>query len=547
MIEVNLIMEGTLKEYKRTNYCAEVTESILDTEVCVMGFVNKRRNLGHLIFISLRDRTGLLQAIIDMDSKPELFEKAQSIKPEYVIAIKGLVVSRGDKDINESMITGKIEVIVSDFIILSEAKTPPFQVLDENVANDLRLKYRYIDLRRSALQSKLITRHKISKAIRTFLDDEGFVEIETPMLTRSTPEGARDYLVPSSMQKGKFYALPQSPQVFKQLLMVSGFDKYYQIVKCFRDEDLRADRQPEFTQVDIELSFVTEKDIMDINERLICDIMSSVMNVEVQRPFLRMTYEDAMNNYGSDKPDTRFDMKLIDLSDELVNCEFKVFSDTLANGGCVMGIVADKYVNPARKQLDRLSDFVKGYKARGLNYVIIAGDGEIKSPLQKFFKGNEIKNIINVCNAQAGSIIFMCADKKPIVLEALGALRLELAKQLDLTYDDAYKFLWVTDFPLLEWDENEHRYYAKHHPFTSPREDDFDLLYKDPSLVHSNAYDMILNGFEIGGGSIRIHQKKLQNKLFEILGMSKEEIEDKFGFLLEAFNYGIPPHGGIAY
>ena len=542
------MINESINGLKRTHMCAEVNENCINQQVVIMGWVNKRRDLGQLIFITLRDRTGIVQVVINEDkTSKEIFKKAESIRGEFVLAVKGNVILRTKENINPDMKTGKIEIEAEELRILSEAEVPPFQVADEGVKDDLRLHYRYIDLRRPEIQSNLITRHKIAQTVRSFLNQEGFLEIETPVLTKSTPEGARDYLVPSRIYPGNFYALPQSPQIFKQLLMISGFDRYYQIVKCFRDEDLRADRQPEFTQIDMELSFIDMEDIMSINEKLIKKVFKDILDLDIQTPFIKMTYEEAMTRYGSDKPDIRFDMELVDISEIVKDTEFLVFKSALENGGSVRGINAIGCGNYPRKQIDALVDFVKTYKAKGLAWISVKENNEFKTTLSKFFTNEELANIANKFNAKSGDLILICADKNEIVFDALGNLRLEIARRENLTSTDDYKFLWVVDFPEFEWDEEENRFFAKHHPFTMPLDEDIPLLEKDPSKVRAKAYDMVLNGFEIGGGSIRIHQQEVQQKVFNVLGFSKEDAQERFGFLLEAFKYGAPPHGGLAF
>ena len=533
---------------KRTHYCGDVTENVVDKEVVIMGWVNKRRDLGKLIFIALRDRTGVVQAIVDGNVvNEEIFKKSESIRGEYVIAIKGIVKPRTEKDINENMKTGKIEIDVKELRILSEAVVPPFQVADTGVNNDLRLKHRYLDLRRPELQNNLLIRHKVALNVREFLNNENFIEIETPMLTKSTPEGARDYLVPSRVNSGNFYALPQSPQIFKQLLMVSGMDRYYQIVKCFRDEDLRSDRQPEFTQIDMELSFVDMEDIIDINERLMSKIFKEVMNLDIQTPFLRIPYKEAMERFGSDKPDVRFDMELKDISELVTGSEFGVFENALQNGGSVRGIKVVGNGSMPRKKIDGFVEFVKGYGAKGLAWISINEDNSFKTTISKFFDDEKIREIANKFEANAGDLIFLCSDDTEIVFSALGALRCEIAKFLQLTNGEDFKFLWVTEFPMFEWSKEDNRLYAKHHPFTAPMQEDLDLLNSNPSQARAIAYDMVLNGTEIGGGSIRINQEEIQKKMFELLGFSEEEANEQFGFMIDAFKYGTPPHGGLAF
>lgn len=522
--------------------CNDVTEKNLGQSVTVKGWVHKRRNLGQLIFISLRDRTGLVQIVVNQEQQ-NLFELAQTLRSEFVIEASGKVIARTPENINLQMNTGKIEIEASELKILSQADVPPFQILDENVKEDLRLKYRYLDLRRPQLQKNLMVRHKTAQSIREFLNANGFLEIETPFLTKSTPEGARDYLVPSRIHHGKFYALPQSPQLFKQLLMVAGFDRYYQIVKCFRDEDLRADRQPEFTQVDMELSFIDMDDIISINENLLKKVFKDILNVEIQTPFLRMAYNEAMERFGSDKPDMRFDMELKNISDIVQNCGFEIFDFAIKNGGSVRAIKVDN-ANFSRRQLDSFVDFVKEYKAKFLANISANG----KTSLSKFLSDEQIKKIISRMNARDNDLILICADaSNKIVFDALGNLRCHIAKKLNLTNANDYKFLWVTEFPMFEWSAEENKFLAMHHPFTSPMDEDLNLLDSAPQNVRAKAYDIILNGFELGGGSLRIYNYELQKKIFDLINLTKKDIQERFGFLLEAFKYGAPPHGGLAY
>jgi aspartyl-tRNA synthetase len=537
-----------MRGLKRTHYCTDIDENIINQEVVIMGWVNKRRDLGQLIFITLRDRTGVVQTIIDTNQvSKEIFCRAETIRGEYVLAIKGVVKARNNKDINLDMKTGKIEIEVLELKILSEALVPPFQIADVGVNNDMKLKYRYLDLRRPELQRNLILRNKASLSVRQFLNDEGFIEVETPILTKSTPEGARDYLVPSRVYPGNFYALPQSPQIFKQLLMVSGIDRYYQIAKCFRDEDLRADRQPEFTQIDIELSFVDMEDIININERLMSKIFKDVLDIQIQTPFLRMTYKEAMERFGSDKPDIRFGMELVNVSNVVKGSDFAVFENALTNGGSVRGINVVGSATMPRKKIDSLVDFVKDYKAKGLAWINVMEDGTIKSTITKFFDENKINEIVKAFEAKPGDLILLCADKDEVVFNSLGALRCELAKRLELTRNEDFKFLWVTEFPMFEWSEEDNRLYAKHHPFTAPMEEDIKLLDSNPIEAKALAYDMVLNGTELGGGSIRIYQSELQEKMFKLLGFTEDEAKEQFGFMMDAFKYGAPPHGGIAF
>lgn len=538
-----------MKGLKRSHYATEVSEEHIGQEVTVMGWVQKRRDLGRLIFLDVRDRTGILQVVINQSTVEEsLFKKAESVRTEYVVAAKGIIERRGEDALNPNMKTGMIEVCVHELRILSEAETTPFHIEeDSNVKDDLRLKYRYLDLRRPDLQHNLMLRHQVTQATREFLNQEGFLDIETPMLTKSTPEGARDYLVPSRVNPGHFYALPQSPQIFKQLLMLSGYDKYYQITKCFRDEDLRADRQPEFTQIDMEMSFVTVDDVIQVNERLLQKLFKDVMNMDITLPIPRMTYEEAMNRYGSDKPDTRFDLELVDLSDTVESCGFKVFTDAVKNGGSVRGINGKGLGNMPRRQIDALTDFVKDYGAKGLAYMIIQEDGTLKSAITKFLDEETVTTLVEKMDGKPGDILLFVADTNDVVFAALGALRLELAKRLELLDKNTYEFVWVTEFPLVEWNEEHQRYTAKHHPFTMPMEEDLHLLESAPEKVRAQAYDICLNGSEIGGGSIRIYQRDIQEKMFAALGFTPENAYERFGFLLDAFKYGVPPHGGLAY
>jgi len=525
--------------------CGEVT--INDGVVTLNGWVAKNRRLGGLIFAQLRDRTGIIQLVFDDQSDKVVFELAETLKTEYVIEITGEVRERSN--VNAEIKTGTIEVFVTGLKILSEAETTPFYI-EENVDTNeaLRLKYRYLDLRRPDMQEKIIMRHKVAKFTRDYFDQNGFLEIETPMLIKSTPEGARDYIVPSRVHKGHFYALPQSPQLYKQLLMVSGFDRYMQIVKCFRDEDLRADRQPEFTQIDLEMSFVDIDTVMELNEKYLKLLFGEILGVEVQTPFLRLPYSEAMDRFGSDKPDTRFGMEFVDLSDVLANAEFKVFSGAINAGGSVRAIVAKGFGSQmGRKVLDDLTEYVKTYRAKGMAWIVVEEDDNLRSQITKFLSEDEIAGILAKTEATAGDAILIIADKNEIVYDALGSLRLEVAKRYDLIDKSKYNFLWVTEFPLLEFDEENERYVAKHHPFTSPMDEDIDLLDSAPQDARAKAYDIVLNGSEIGGGSIRIFNSELQSKMFEVLGLSKEEANEKFGFLLEAFKYGVPPHGGMAY
>ncbi len=542
-------MAESMKGLKRTHRCTEVSEQNINAgKVTVMGWVQKRRNLGSLIFVDLRDRTGLLQIVFDVnDIGEEGFSKAETLRNEFVIAVSGNVTMRGGA-FNENLKTGTIEVRATELRILSEAMTPPFPI-EENVATkeELRLQYRYLDLRRPDLQRNLMMRSKVVTLVRNFMAEEGFLEIETPMLTKSTPEGARDYLVPSRVHPGSFYALPQSPQIFKQLLMCSGYDRYIQIARCFRDEDLRADRQPEFTQIDMELSFVDVDDVIDVNERLLAKVFKEVLNVDVPLPIQRMTWQEAMDRFGSDKPDVRFGMELKDVSDIVKNCGFSVFTGALEAGGSVRGINAEGQGAMPRKKIDALVDFAKGYGAKGLAYMAINEDGTYKSSFAKFMTEEELKAIAYAMDGKPGDLLLFAADKNKIVYNVLGALRLEIAGQLGILKKDDFRFLWITEFPLLEYDEEENRYVAMHHPFTMPMEEDLPLLDKEPGKVRAKAYDIVLNGTEIGGGSVRIHQDDIQEKMFEALGFTKEAAYEQFGFLLNAFKYGVPPHAGLAY
>ncbi len=540
-----------MNNLKRTNYCIEINENMVGKEVTLMGWVSRKRILSHFSFILLRDRTGIVQVVVNQDTNSlDIIQKDKEIKPEYVICVKGTVVKRTEENINKDMETGKVEVLINELEILSKSLTPPFHIEDSvNVSTDLKLKYRYLDIRRPSVLNNLILRHKVAQCIRNFLDKKGFLEIETPFLTKSTPEGARDYLVPSRVHPGTFYALPQSPQIFKQLLMIGGVDRYFQIVKCFRDEDLRADRQPEFTQIDMELSFVDKEDIISLNENLMKIILKETKNIDIQIPFERMPYKEALERFGSDKPDTRFGIELKDISSIVKDCGFQVFENALKEGGSVRAICAPSLSNMPRKQIDSLVEVAKTYKAKGLVWICYNEDGSFKSSVSKFFTEDALLNIANYVAAKKGDLILICADKNNIVFDCLGALRLEIANRLDLLKKDEFKFLWVTDFPLFEYDEEEQRYTAKHHPFTSPMKEDIALLntnHTNLEDVRAEAYDLVLNGFELGGGSIRIHDSDLQALMFEKLGFSKEEAESQFGFLIEAFKYGAPPHGGLA-
>ena len=541
-------MAESMKGLKRSHRCTELGTANVGSQVTVMGWVQKRRNLGSLIFVDLRDRSGLLQIVFDeKDVGADGFEKAGKLRSEFVIAVAGRVEMR-EGAVNENLATGEIEIRAEQPRILSESETPPFPIEEDiKTKDELRLKYRFLDLRRPNLQRNLMLRSLVANSARQFLADEGFLEIETPILIKSTPEGARDYLVPSRIHTGHFYALPQSPQLFKQLLMCSGYDRYFQIAKCFRDEDLRADRQPEFTQIDLELSFVDIDDVIDVNERLLAKIFRDAVGVEVPLPIPRMTWKEAMDRFGSDKPDTRFGMELKDISELVKGCGFGVFTGALENGGSVRGINAGGQGKMPRKKIDALVEFAKGYGAKGLAYLAINDDGSYKSSFAKFMTEEELAAIVKALEGKPGDLLLFAADKNKIVWNVLGALRLEIAKSLGLLKKDEYKFLWITEFPLLEYSEEEDRYVAMHHPFTMPMEEDLDKIDTDPGAVRAKAYDITLNGNEIGGGSVRIHQDDIQSKMFEVLGFSKERAEDQFGFLLSAFKYGVPPHAGLAY
>ena len=537
-----------MKGLHRSHRCTEVSNQNIGETVTVMGWVQKRRNLGSLIFIDLRDRSGILQLVFNEESVgKEGYEKAERLRSEYVIAVTGKVEKRSAA-VNESLKTGDIEVIATDIRILSEAETPPFQIEENSQTKDeVRLKYRYLDLRRPDIQKNLMLRSKVAYLMRDFMAKEGFLEIETPMLCKSTPEGARDYLVPSRVHPGHFYALPQSPQLYKQLLMCSGYDRYFQIARCFRDEDLRADRQPEFTQADMELAFVDVEDVLDVNERLLKYIFKEALGVDVTLPLPRMPWQEAMDRFGSDKPDTRFGMELCDVSKVVEGCGFSVFTGALENGGSVRGINAKGQAGMPRKKIDKLVEFAKGYGAKGLAYLAVNEDGTYKSSFAKFMTEDELKALVSAMQGEPGDLLLFAADKNKIVWNVLGALRLELAKELDLLDPNQYNFLWVTEFPLLEWSDEENRFMAMHHPFTMPMEEDWDKIDSDPGSVRAKAYDIVLNGTELGGGSVRIHQDDIQEKMFEVLGFTKERAHEQFGFLLDAFKYGVPPHAGLAY
>lgn len=531
----------------RTHNCGEILEQTIGQKVRLKGWVQTRRDLGQVIFIDLRDRSGLVQIVFQPEVSKEALEIADKVRTEYVLDVEGTVIARDEATVNPKMVTGTVEVLVDKIEVLNKSKALPFQIEDEtNVAEDIRLKYRYLDLRRPEMQETFMLRHKTTKLIRDYLDEETFLEIETPMLTKSTPEGARDYLVPSRVHHGEFYALPQSPQIFKQLLMVSGFERYYQIVRCFRDEDLRADRQPEFTQVDIETSFMDKEDLLSMMEKMMVLIMKEIKGIEVSAPFQRLTYNEAMNRYGSDKPDTRFEMELVELSDIVKNCGLKVFTGAIENGGIVKGLnVKGAALKLSRKEIDDLAKFVAIYGAKGLAWLKVEEDG-LKGPIAKFFTPEEIEAMKKAFNAEIGDLLFFGADKKKVVFDSLGALRLKFGKDMNLIDKNKFNFLWVTEFPLLSYDEDEDRYVAEHHPFTRPVKDDVDLLTTAPEKVRAEAYDLVLNGYELGGGSQRIYERDLQEKMFKALGFSEEEAKNQFGFLMEAFEYGTPPHGGIA-
>lgn len=537
----------TMAGMHRSCGCGRVTEKDCGKELTLAGWVNTRRDHGGLIFIDLRDRSGIVQVVMSPQYGEDAFHKAEDVRSEYVLAIRGIVRERSPETVNPKMQTGKIEVVVSEMRVLNKAKTPPFYVEDGiDVDETVRLKYRYIDLRRPEMQRNLIMRHKIVHEMRQFLDAHDFLEVETPILTKSTPEGARDYLVPSRVNPGKFYALPQSPQLFKQLLMVSGLERYFQIARCFRDEDLRADRQPEFTQLDIELSFEDQDFILDLMEHMMQRIFKNVLNVDIQIPFKRITWDDAMNLYGSDKPDLRFDMHFYDISDLLRDTGFKVFRNVLDNGGIVKAITVKGDATIPRRELDGLVDYVGNYGAKGLAWIGLNKDGSLKCQITKFLGEDKIREIGKFCEAENGDLILIIADKPKVVAQALGELRLEMARRMNLIDENEFCFRWVTDFPMFEYSEEDKRWVAEHHPFTAPRDEDVQYLLTDPSKVYAKAYDMVLNGVEAGGGSLRIYQEELQEKVFKAIGITHEEAQEKFGFLLDAFRYGAPPHAGIA-
>ena len=541
-------MAESMKGLHRSHRCTEVSSSNIGEKVTVMGWVQKRRNLGSLIFIDLRDRSGLLQIVFDEDSVgAEGFAKAGTLRSEYVVAIEGTVQKRSAA-VNENLKTGDIEVIATSLRILSESQTPPFAIEENSqTKEDIRLKYRYLDLRRPDIQRNLMLKSRVLGLMRQFMANEGFLEIETPILCKSTPEGARDYLVPSRVHPGNFYALPQSPQLFKQLLMASGYDRYFQIARCFRDEDLRADRQPEFTQADMELSFVDIEDVLDVNERLLKYVFKEAIGVDIQLPLPRMPWQEAMDRFGSDKPDTRFGMELVDVSDVVKGCGFGVFTGALENGGSVRGINVEGQGAMPRKKIDKLVEHAKGCGAKGLAYLCVNEDGTYKSSFAKFMTEDELKALVEKMNGKPGDLLLFAADKNKIVWNVLGALRLQLGEELGLMDENQYNFLWVTEFPLLEWSDEENRFMAMHHPFTMPMEEDWDKIDSDPGAVRAKAYDIVLNGTELGGGSVRIHQDDIQEKMFEVLGFTKERAHEQFGFLLDAFSYGVPPHAGLAY
>ena len=541
-------MAESMQGLKRTHRCAELSSANIGETVTIMGWVQKNRNKGGLVFVDVRDRSGIIQVVFEEGkSDAALIEKAAKLRSEYVVAIVGKVEKRSGA-VNANLATGEIEVIPEQLRILSESETPPFPIEENSkTKEELRLKYRYLDLRRPDLQRNLMMRSKVATLTRQFLAEEGFLEIETPMLIKSTPEGARDYLVPSRVHPGNFYALPQSPQIFKQLLMCSGYDRYFQIVKCFRDEDLRADRQPEFTQIDLEMSFVDVDDVIDVNERLLARLFKEVLNIDVELPIQRMTWQEAMDRFGSDKPDIRFGMELQNVTEVVKDCEFVVFKNAIENGGTVRGINAKGQGSMPRKKIDKLVSFAKDYGAKGLAYVAIQEDGTAKSSFGKFMTEEEMAALIQAMGGENGDLLLFAADKNPVVWAVLGALRLELARQMELLDKNEYKFLWITEFPLLEWNDEQNRYTAMHHPFTMPMDEDLQYIVTDPGRVRAKAYDITLNGNEIGGGSVRIFNPEIQSKMFEVLGFTPEQAQEQFGFLLSAFKYGVPPHAGLAY
>ncbi len=541
-------MAESMQGLKRTHRCAELSAANVGETVTIMGWVQKNRNKGGLVFVDVRDRSGIIQVVFEEGkSEAELIEKAARLRAEFVVAVVGKVEKRSGA-VNENLATGEIEIIPEQLRILSESETPPFPIEENSrTKEEVRLKYRYLDLRRPDLQRNLMMRSKVATLTRQFLADERFFEIETPILIGSTPEGARDYLVPSRIHQGHFYALPQSPQLFKQLLMCSGYDRYFQIAKCFRDEDLRADRQAEFTQIDMELSFVDVDDVIEVNERLLAKLFEEVLGLDVELPIPRMTWQEAMDRYGSDKPDIRFGMELHDVTDTVRDCEFAVFKGAVENGGSVRGINAKGQGGMPRKKIDKLVSFAKDYGAKGLAYIAVQEDGSLKSSFAKFMKDEEMSALVAAMEGEKGDLLLFAADKNKVVWDVLGALRLELARQMDLLDKNEYKFLWVTEFPLFEWSEEQNRYTAMHHPFTMPMEEDLEYIDSDPGRVRAKAYDIVLNGNEIGGGSVRIFNPEIQNKMFEVLGFTQEQANEQFGFLLTAFKYGVPPHAGLAY
>ena len=540
-------MAESMKGLKRTHRCGELSAANIGETVTVMGWVQKQRNKGGIIFVDLRDRAGILQVIFEeADCGQEVFAKAERLRSEFVVAVEGRVERRSGA-VNENLATGEIEVRATSARILSEAETPPFPIeADSKTKEELRLKYRYLDLRRPDLQRNLMLRSRMTAAVHAFLKEEGFLEVETPILNKSTPEGARDYLVPSRIHHGCFYALPQSPQIFKQLLMCSGYDRYFQIAKCFRDEDLRADRQPEFTQIDMEMSFVDMEDVIDVTERMVAKVCQDAIGLEIPLPIRRMTWNEAMNRFGSDKPDTRFGMELVDVSGTVAGCGFGVFTGALEAGGSVRGINVKGQAEMPRKKIDGLVEFAKGYGVKGLAYLAVLGDGSFKSSFAKFMTEEELKRLVEAMGGEPGDLLLFAADRLKLVWSGLGALRVELAKQLGLLDDNVYHFLWVTEFPQFEWSDEEERYVAMHHPFTMPMEEDLELLETEPGKVRAKAYDIVVNGMELGGGSVRIFQSDVQERMFQALGFTKEKAHEQFGFLMDAFKYGVPPHAGLA-
>ncbi|MEE0201644.1 MAG: aspartate--tRNA ligase [Muricomes sp.] len=540
-------MAESMKGLKRTHRCGELSSANIGEMVTVMGWVQKNRNKGGIVFVDLRDRSGILQIVFEGEDKSALIDKAAKLRSEFVIAVVGRVEARSGA-VNENLATGEIEIRADELRILSESETPPFPIEENSkTKEELRLKYRYLDLRRPDLQKNLMMRSRIATLTRQFLSEEGFLEIETPILGKSTPEGARDYLVPSRVHPGSFYGLPQSPQLFKQLLMCSGYDRYFQIAKCFRDEDLRADRQPEFTQIDMELSFVDVDDVIDVNERLLARLFKEVLNVDVALPIPRMTWQEAMDRYGSDKPDTRFGMELVDVTEVVKDCDFVVFKGAVGNGGTVRGINAKGQGGMPRKKIDKLVDFAKDFGAKGLAYIALQEDGSMKSSFAKFMTEDEMQGLVRAMSGEPGDLLLFAADQNKVVWDVLGNLRLEIARQTEILDKNEYKFVWITEFPLLEWSEEQNRYVAMHHPFTMPMEEDLQYIDSDPGRVRAKAYDIVLSGNEIGGGSVRIFQNDVQEKMFEVLGFTKEQAHEQFGFLLDAFKYGVPPHAGLAY